>query len=110
MQHIKKLFLLVIGLAVATLFLFFAMVNREVVTIDLTPLPYLLDVRLFVFAGVLILFGVLLGWIVASFECRRRYLVQKDTKRRLQALEEEVRSLRHYRQHTESQRAFAEKP
>lgn len=99
MQHVKKFFLIAVGLAVAVLFLFFAMVNREVVTIDLTPFPYTLEIRLFLFAAGLVLIGVLLGWVVASFECRRRYLVQKDTKRRLQALEEEVRALRQHQQH-----------
>jgi hypothetical protein len=53
-----------------------------------------IEMRLFVFIGALVLSGVLLGWFVASFECRRRYLVQKQTKQRINALENEVTSLR----------------
>lgn len=95
----KKILLLTFGFAVSVVFLFFAMVNREVVTLDLTPTPYVIEMRLFVFMGLLLLFGTVLGWVVASFECRRRYLVQKDTRRRLQALNEEVASLRAQLQH-----------
>lgn len=78
----------------AVLFLFFAMVNSEMVTLQLTPLPYAVEMRLFVFVGVLLLIGSLMGWVVASFECRRRYLLKKETKRRIVALENEVAALR----------------
>gem|GEM_PF-5745663 len=75
-------------------FLFFAMVNREAAVLDLSPLPYQVEVRLFVLVGVLLLAGIILGWFVASFECRKRYMLQKESRRRLKALEEENASLR----------------
>lgn len=70
------------------------MVNREAVILDLSPLPYTVEVRLFVLVGILLLAGIMLGWFVASFECRKRYLLQKESRRRLKALEEENASLR----------------
>lgn len=70
------------------------MVNRETVTLDLTPLPYTLELRLFVFASLLVLFGIMLGWLVASFECRKRYLIHKDMRKQIALLQEENSNLR----------------
>lgn len=94
LAKIKKISIWIMASLFAVLFLFFAMVNSEVVTLQLTPLPYVLEMRLFVFVGLFLLIGSFMGWIVASFECRRRYLVKKETKRRITALEDEVAALR----------------
>lgn len=91
---LKKIFFTVLALVSGTAFLFFAIINREVVTVSLSPYPVVVEMRLFILIGVLILVGILLGWIVASFECRRRYLLQKSTKERLAALENEIAALR----------------
>lgn len=95
------------GSIVALLFLVFAMVNRETVPLALTPFPYTVEMRLFVFIGLLVLFGSFLGWFVASFECRRRYLLKKATRSRIVALENEVAALR-ARHHLPEQHAVGQ--
>lgn len=94
LAKLKKIFIWTLGTVVAVLFLTFAMINREVVTLELTPLPLTVEMRLFVFIGLLVLLGTFLGWVVASFECRRRYLIKKHVRHRMQALEDEVAALR----------------
>lgn len=94
LAKLKKICLWTLAAAVAVAFLFFAMANSEVVALELAPFPFILEMRLFVFMGVLILLGTFLGWIVASFECRRRYLVKKQIAQRITALENEIAVLR----------------
>lgn len=91
---LKKFLTGTLALVTAVFFLFFAVVNRETVSLQLTPLPYIIEMRLFVVIGVLVLFGTLLGWLVASFECRKRHTARKETRQRLIALEEENAALR----------------
>ncbi|MCH2547249.1 MAG: LapA family protein [Alphaproteobacteria bacterium] len=78
----------------AVFFLIFAMLNREVVSLDLAPFPAVIEMRLFIFVGFLILIGTFLGWVVSSFECRRRYLIKKNVQKRITALENEIATLR----------------
>lgn len=99
LSSLKKLILSLFALVVAMGFLTFAILNREVLLLNFAPLPYTVEMRLFLFMGVVLLIGIFLGWVVASFECRRRYLIHKDTHRRLTALEEENKSLRMRDQH-----------
>lgn len=94
LDKLKKIIIRTLAVIVAVLFLFFAMVNREVVTLATTPFPFVIEMRLFLFTALLLLLGIFIGWVVASFECRRRYLVQKATRKRLEALEDEVTALR----------------
>lgn len=67
--------------------------------IDLFPFPYILEMRLFVFAGLVLIFGILLGWMVAIVGCHRRYKLSRQTKQRLASLEEEIAALRAAQQH-----------
>lgn len=94
LAKLKKIIIWIMASLFAVLFLFFAMVNSEVVTLQFTPFPFALEMRLFIFVGLLLLVGSLIGWVIASFECRRRYLVKKETKQRMTALENEVAALR----------------
>lgn len=91
---LKKTVIRTTAVIVAVAFLFFAMVNRQMVTLELTPFPFALEMRLFLFTALLLMTGIFIGWVVASFECRRRYLLKKETTRRLAALENEVQALR----------------
>lgn len=91
---LKKNVVRVVALIVAVAFLCFAMINREVVALDLAPFPFVVEMRLFLFAALLLVAGIFIGWVVASFECRRRYLVKKQTQQRMAALENEVVALR----------------
>lgn len=91
---LKRFFFQILGLIFAVAYLTFAMVNRETVTLDIAPLPYLIEMRLFLLVGILLLIGIIIGWLVASGECRRRYLLKKDTTQRVAALENEVKALR----------------
>lgn len=90
----KTFILSLLGVVFAIAYLFFALTNREVVLLDLAPLPYLLEIRLFVFVSALLLLGMLVGWFVASFGCRRRHMIQRQTVRKIEALENEVTALR----------------
>lgn len=95
LAKLKKIFVWTLGTVVAVLFLSFAMLNDERVTLYFAPLPVPeMEVQLFLFIGILTIFGTLLGWFVASFECRRRYLVKKELRHRIKALEDEVAALR----------------
>lgn len=94
LRAIRKFFIISIAAVVAAAFLFFAMVNREMVALHFTPFPLVVEMRLFAFVALLTTAGMVLGWVVASMECRRRYLVKKETSDRLRALEDEVKSLR----------------
>lgn len=94
LSALKRFFFQILALVVAVAFLTFAMVNRETITLNLSPLPYIVEIRLFMLVGILILSGILIGWVAASFESRRRYLLKKTTKQRVTALENEVQALR----------------
>lgn len=94
LAKLKKLCIWIVAAAVAVSFLFFAMANSAVVALELAPFPFILEMRLFVFMGMLVLFGTFLGWGVASFECRQRYRVKKQVKQRITALENEIAGLR----------------
>lgn len=95
LAKLKKLFLWTIGTIVAVFFLIFAIANREVVQLSFAPLPLPdVEMRLFLFTGLLVTFGALLGWLVAALECRRRYRVKKSVQKRITALEDEITALR----------------
>lgn len=95
LAKLKKLFIWTIGTIVAVFFLMFAIANREVVQLSFAPLPLPdMEMRLFLFTGLLITFGALLGWLVAMLEYRRRYRVKKSVQKRINALEDEITALR----------------
>lgn len=94
LARLKKIIISTIAVIVAVAFLCFAMINREAVTLDLSPFPFLIEMRLFLLVAILLVMGIFIGWTVSSFECRRRYLVKKETQRKLDALENEVVALR----------------
>lgn len=94
LARLKKIIISTFAVFVAVAFLCFAMINRETVTLDLSPFPFLIEMRLFLLVATLLVSGIFIGWIVSSFECRRRYLVKKETQRKLDALENEVIALR----------------
>lgn len=95
LAKLKKIFLWIIGTIVAVFFLMFAIANREVVQLSFAPLPLPdVEMRLFLFTGLLIVCGVLLGWLVAALEYRSRSRVKKSVQKRINALEDEITALR----------------
>lgn len=94
LARLKKIIISTFAVIVAVAFLCFAMINRETVTLDLSPFPFLVEMRLFLLVAALLVAGIFIGWVVSSFECRRRYLIKKETQRKLAALENEVIALR----------------
>lgn len=94
LARLRKIIITTVAVIVAVAYLCFSMINREVVALDLAPFPIIVEMRLFLFASVLLVLGIFIGWVTASFECRRRYLVKKETQQRLEALENEVSALR----------------
>lgn len=107
---IKQFILTVFAIVVAGGFLVFAIVNREVVHLSLAPYPFEIETRLFVLVGLLLLSGSILGWFVSNFECRRRYQLQRSTRERLAALENENAALRLQQQRPDTRGVPARKP
>ncbi len=82
------------GLLVTVIVVAFALANRGKVAVGFDPLPYALDLPLYVVVlGALVggvLFGVVLQWLLGQ---RTRQLA-RNRRRRIAALEEEVAGLR----------------
>lgn len=82
-----------IGLPVAVLAIVFAVVNRELVTVDLWPLPWTIDLPLFLMVlgalGLGLAIGGVIGWLSAG---RARSRARAET-RRADRLDTRVRAL-----------------
>lgn len=82
-----------IGLPVAVLAIVFAVVNRALVTVDLWPLPWTIDLPLFLMVlggiGLGLAIGGVIGWLSAG---RARSRARAET-RRADRLDNRVRAL-----------------
>lgn len=76
------------------LFVTFCVVNRQAVTVDFFPLPYLLELPLFVFALAFLALGLLVGGVGQAVKLlKAQYLIRK-IQRRVASVEQENSSLR----------------
>lgn len=89
-----KIALLCSYLLLTTIVVIFSISNRQIVSLDLFPLPFTIDTPLFFFGFVMFSMGVLLGGMFFSLKTMRtRSLLKKQNKRK-DALENEVAALR----------------
>lgn len=89
-----KLFTWIILLPVAALIIVFAVVNRELTTLNLWPLPFEIDLPLFsvIFGGALI--GVIWGGIAAWTAAGATRAKARERAREIQRLSDENRRLK----------------
>ena len=80
------LFVVIIAAALAL----FAVSNRESVTLGLWPLPFLVELPLYLLVLVVLLFGFLFGELAAWIAGRRRRREVRRSRRLIAALEREL--------------------
>lgn len=68
--------------------------NRTVIKITLFPFPYEVAMPIFIFAIILFVAGILLGWAIARYEISRIIRYGKSSSRKMYALENEIAALR----------------
>ncbi len=81
-------------LVAAVLLIPFAVSNRAIVSVGLWPLPFLIDLPLYLLVLVMLLFGFLAGAATAWAGGRRRRRELRRGRRRVAALEAELKSTR----------------
>lgn len=90
-----KFFLIFI---ISIIFIIFCVVNREVISLDLFPLPYSIRVPVFMLFLLSIAVGAIITGLMLNIQIfRMRHLV-KNTRQRMQAVENENKSLRSERE------------
>jgi lipopolysaccharide assembly protein A len=72
----------------------FAVVNREMVTISLFPLPYSADLPKFLLAILFFTLGIIVGGLMISLKYTRVVRVLKKEHKQVDALKNEVQALR----------------
>ena len=80
----------VIILAGAILLILFAVSNRETVSVELWPLPFLAEVPLYLLCFLSLLIGTLIGAAIAWIAGRRNRRELRSRRRRIEALEREL--------------------
>lgn len=94
-MKLLKFFLIFI---LALIFIIFCVVNRALITLDLFPLPYSINVPVFVLFLLSIAVGAIVTGLMLNIQIfRMRHLV-KNTRQRMQAVENENKSLRSERE------------
>jgi len=86
----KWLFLLLLTL----LLVVFIVVNRHSVAISLFPLPYEVQLPAYLFVLIFFLCGFFMSWLFMSTRRTTSSLALKQCKKRIEALENELRGLR----------------
>lgn len=90
MKALKAIIIAIVGITLIA----FALSNRTQITLSLFPLPFEIDISVFLLIFLVLIIGVLMGGSVIlsyAFSCRRK--VREETMRAI-ALEQEVRSLK----------------
>lgn len=86
MRFIKFLFFITLSAAFAA----FAVINRESVALDLFPLPYSLDMPLFLLALICVGFGALAAGVATFYSMLHYKRELRGARRRIMALENEI--------------------
>lgn len=84
----------IIGLPVAVVAITFAVNNRHAVKADLWPLPFAVDLPLYVAMLVPLALGMLMGGVIAWVSAGRVRRVARQERRRARDLQEQVEVLR----------------
>ena len=77
-------------LAIAIFLILFAVSNRETVSVGFWPLPFLLDVPLYLLCFLSLVIGTLIGVATAWMAGHGKRRVLKSRRRRIEALEREL--------------------
>lgn len=81
---LSYLILLPIGLMVIS----FALSNRDDVVLYLWPIPYLLEIPIYLFAFIFFIAGLLLAFSILSLRVSKLKFSEKKAKRQLQKLQD----------------------
>ncbi len=72
----------------------FAVSNRAKITLTLFPLPYELSLPTFLFAILIFVLGIILGWSLSHVKFFKHSLIHRKTNARVAAVENELAALR----------------
>tara|TARA_Y100001934_G_scaffold283895_1_gene409272 strand:- start:6447 stop:6821 length:375 start_codon:yes stop_codon:yes gene_type:complete len=84
----------IIAIPVALIIVIFAISNRTPALIDLSPLPFLIDVPIWAIAVGAVLFGIIVGSTVRWLLDHRRRLLANSRAKKLKSAEKEILLLR----------------
>jgi uncharacterized integral membrane protein len=87
-----------VTLVAAVLLIPFALSNREPVSLGVWPLPFLIDLPLYLLVALLLLIGFVAGAAVTWIAGRRKRRELKRRRRRIEALERELVAARSHLQ------------
>ncbi len=86
-----KFFLVTI---ISIILIAFCAVNRTSVAISLFPLPFMIDIPVFIFALICMALGIIIGGITTNIKLLQNKILLKQNKKRMEALENENKILR----------------
>ncbi len=86
----KWLFLLLL----TALLVLFAVVNRHDMLISLYPLPYQLELPVYLFVAFFFFIGFIIAWLLITIRHTGDALALRKSRKRVEALENELRGLR----------------
>jgi len=89
-----KLFKFFLYFTLIVLGVIFAVSNRSRVSLTFFPLPFNVEMPLFLFAIVVLTLGIWLGWMIAHWGGFRYRRARKNADKRVAALENELGGLR----------------
>ncbi|MEZ5690819.1 MAG: LapA family protein [Rickettsiales bacterium] len=90
MGFIKTLLFIIVSIFLIA----FCAVNKEIVSINLFPFPYLIELPLFIFSLLCVIFGIIMGSLVSNMEIMKLRNSLRKIKKRCVILENENKSMR----------------
>lgn len=107
MKKFLRNFYWIVTIPVAIAVVVFALANRELVVVDIWPLPLSLQQPLFLFILGSFLFGFLVGAVIMWFSAGRYRRRARAARNRVAQLEHDVRLLQHDKAHAAAKAAEA---
>lgn len=90
MQLLKWFFVLIMGVAVVM----FAIANRSSVTLNFNPLPFTVDIPLFIIIFIGAVLGFVMGGLLASLKNLTNHRKIAKQQKQIEALEKELAALK----------------
>lgn len=94
MKFIKFLCIIIISIV----FIVFCVFNREVITVSLLPFPYTINLPIFILALLSMAIGIIIASFILNIKLFRVKHLVKNTKQRMEAVENENKILRSERE------------
>lgn len=91
---IRSLFRWCAGVLLCTAFIVLFVNNRERMTIDVFPLPYIVEFPKYLYALFFVGLGLLLGWLITARSYWRVKGINKQMTQKIAALENELAGLK----------------